>query len=75
MDLKQVPVDRDFTTLVICAVRYALQRRSYMPGYIVRYVTGILPVLPSETLRCLYRDIGDELGFISSTEDEEFQTL
>ncbi len=54
-----VPVNADFGTMLNCAVRYAIGRRSYMPGLVIDYITPLLPLLDSRTLSVFDRDIAE----------------
>ena len=49
-------------TIIICAVRYALGRMSYMVGEVCRYVTFKRKALSMECLEIIIRDIEEELG-------------
>lgn len=49
--------DDDFSSILICAVRYALGRRSYMPGVVVDFIRPLLPYLPDKTLWVLKNDL------------------
>lgn len=55
--MKTVPINEDFGTMLICAVRYALGRQSYMPGLVQDYIRPILPCLDKRTLSVIQRDI------------------
>lgn len=54
---KSVPINEDFGTILICAVRYSIGRRSYMPGLVQDYIRPILPSLDKKTLSVIQRDI------------------
>ena len=49
--------DEDFGAVIICAIRYCLGRRSYMPGLIIDYVTPLLPHISNNCLRCIEADL------------------
>lgn len=55
--MKSVSINEDFGTILICAVRYALGRQSYMPGLVQDYIRPILPSLDKKTLSVMQRDI------------------
>lgn len=42
---KSVPINEDFGTILICAVRYSLGRQTYMPGLVQGYIRPLLPCL------------------------------
>lgn len=54
---KSVPIDQDFGTILICAVRYSLGRQTYMPGLVQGYIRPLLPYLDKRTLSVMQRDI------------------
>ena len=35
---KKFTVDKDFTGILICAVRYCLGRQTYMPGLVINWI-------------------------------------
>lgn len=54
----------DFCLVCICAVRYCLGRRTYMPWSIMSFIKQFLPELSDNTLYVMARDIAeaDNLG-------------
>ena len=44
--------DDNFGAVLNCAVRYAIGRRTYMPGLVIDYITPLLPYLNNKTLWC-----------------------
>lgn len=59
------PTDEDFGTICICAVRYAIGRRTYMPSLVQDFIRPYLPQFSSKTLGVLEQDIAraEELGY------------
>lgn len=58
ISIKGVTVgDEDFGTLCICAIRYCIGRRSYMPSLIQGYIRPLLPYLTNKTLAVMRNDI------------------
>ena len=60
-------VSEEFGAVINCAVRYALGRRTYMPGLVIEQITPVISQFDDRTLSCLVRDIeaamkSDELG-------------
>ena len=47
----------DFSSLCICAVRYALGRRTYMPSIIIDTVGPLLQFLDKKSLFVILRDV------------------
>lgn len=52
--------DDDFGCVLNCSVRYALGRRTYMPGVVVDFIMPLLPHLTDRTLWCFDQDITDQ---------------
>lgn len=54
----------DFCLVCICAVRYCLGRRTYMPWSVMSFIKQFLPALSDNTLYVMARDIAetDNLG-------------
>lgn len=55
---------KDFGFVCICAVRYCLGRRTYMPWSVMSFIKQFLPALSDNTLYVMARDIAeaDNLG-------------
>ena len=79
----KVNFNDDFQTVLVCAERYALGRKTYMSGIITEYITPFVPYLSDTTLGSLERDIsgasnyGDEkidkplwLGLLDKIKEE-----
>jgi hypothetical protein len=49
--------DEDFGTIVNCAVRYALGRRTYIVSTVSDFITPLFPYLSSKTLWNIQKDI------------------
>ena len=47
----------DFSSLCLCAIRYCIGRRTYMPATIISVVTPLLPFLDLKTLSVIQKDI------------------
>ena len=54
-----IGLDEDYEIILVCAVRYACGRRTYMPSIVIRYIAPLLPQLSERTLTVLERDIAD----------------
>lgn len=57
MELSETELD----TLVVCSVRYALGRRSYIVSDVCRIVSSCLPHISKNTISVVQRDIQDAL--------------
>ena len=54
-----VEINKDFEAILICAVRYAIGRKSYMPSMVIDYITPLLPYLSYWTLGLMAAEIID----------------
>ena len=52
----------DFSTICICAVRYAIGRRTYMPRLVQDFITANIDMVDSNGIACMIRDIRDHGG-------------
>ena len=50
----------DFASMMVCAVRYALGRESYMPSVVIGFITPLIPALSDRAIGCLERDVRDQ---------------
>lgn len=51
------PTDNHFQAILICAVRYSIGRRTYMPDLVTRYIKPLLPHMTYNTLAVMRRDV------------------
>ena len=49
--------DDFFGTVLNCAVRYAIGRKTYMPGLVIGFITPLIPHLSDKTLWCFDQDV------------------
>ena len=52
-----VEINKDFETILLCAVRYAIGRKTYIPSLVIDYITPLLPYLSENTLRLMANEI------------------
>lgn len=52
-----IELNEDFETILICAERYALGRKSYMPSLVIGYITPLLPRLSKKALSVMKNDL------------------
>ena len=52
-----VEIDKNFETILLCAVRYAIGRRTYIPSLVIDYITPLLPYLSDNTLKLIANEI------------------
>lgn len=60
-----LPINDDFESILICAIRYAIGRRTYMPYIVCNFIQPLVPLLSNKALHVMSRDIterGDDLG-------------
>ena len=54
-----VEINKDFETILLCAVRYAIGRETYMPSLVIDYITPLLSHLSYNTLGLIAAEIID----------------
>ena len=52
-----VEINKDFETILLCAIRYAIGRRTYIPSLVIDYITPLLSHLSYNTLGLIANDI------------------
>lgn len=58
--VEQLPeIDKNFETILLCAVRYAIGRETYMPSLVIDYITPLLPYLSDNCLKLIADEIID----------------
>ena len=66
-----VEINTDFESILVCAVRYAIGRKSYMPSLVIDYITPLLPYLSENTLRLIANEITEHDTYEGSLGDEK----
>ena len=54
-----IEIDKNFETILLCAVRYAIGRRTYIPSLVIDYITPLLSHLSYNTLGLIAAEIID----------------
>ena len=54
-----VEIDKNVETILLCAVRYAIGRRTYIPSLVIDYITPLLPYLSYWILGLMAAEIID----------------
>ena len=54
-----IEIDKTFESILICAVRYAIGRRTYIPSLVIDYITPLLSHLSYNTLGLIAAEIID----------------
>ena len=52
-----VEINTDFESILLCAVRYAIGRRTYIPSRVIDYITPLLPYLSDNILKLIVNEI------------------
>ena len=65
-----VEIDKDFETILICAVRYAIGRRTYIPSLVIDYITPLLPYLSEDVLKLIVNEITKYEAYEGALGDE-----
>ena len=63
-------LDRDFGTICICAVRYALGRETYMPSLVQQFVIRNLNLIDGYSLAVMARDVKEAPSYGNETIDK-----
>ena len=66
-----VEINKDFETILLCAVRYAIGRKTYIPSLVIDYITPLLPYLSENTLRLIANEITEHDTYEGSLGDEK----
>ncbi len=67
-------LDHDFDTIIICAVRYAMGRNTYMPSLVEGFVRRWMDCLEEQTLSIIARDIENDLRLYEDMPDHAMWT-
>ena len=66
-----VEINKDFEAILICAVRYAIGRKSYMPSMVIDYITPLLPYLSEDVLKLIVNEIIERYTYEGALGDEK----
>lgn len=66
-----IEIDKNFETILLCAVRYAIGRKSYMPSMVIDYITPLLPHLSDNILRLIADEIIEYRSYKGGLGDEK----
>ena len=78
LERKSVPlleIDKNFETILLCAVRYAIGRRTYIPSRVIDYITPLLPYLSEDVLKLIANEIIEHDTYEGSLGDEMIDRL
>ena len=65
-----VEIDKNFETILLCAVRYAIGRQTYMPSLVIDYITPLLPYLSEDVLKLIANEITEHDTYEGGLGDE-----
>ena len=66
-----VEINKNFETILLCAVRYAIGRRTYIPSLVIDYITTLLPYLSDNALRLIANEITEHGAYEGGLGDEK----
>lgn len=66
-----IEIDKNFETILLCAVRYAIGRETYMPSLVIDYITPLLPYLSDNTLRLIANEITEYKAYKGGLGDDK----
>ena len=66
-----VEINKDFETILLCAVRYAIGRRTYIPSLVIDYITPLLPYLSEDVLKLIANEIIGRYTYEGALGDEK----
>ena len=66
-----VEINKDFETILLCAVRYAIGRRTYIPSLVIDYITPLLPYLSEDVLKLIADEIIGHYTYEGALGDEK----
>ena len=66
-----VEIDKNFESILVCAVRYAIGRKSYMPSMVIDYITPLLPYLTEDVLKLIVNEIIERDTYEGALGDEK----
>lgn len=68
-------ISDDFASIMICAIRYALGRRTYMPSIVCNFVKQRIPNMSDKDLYVIIRDIKECRDYGDDCDKREWMSL
>ena len=65
-----VEINKDFETILLCAVRYVIGRKTYIPSLVIDYITPLLPYLSEDVLKLIANEITEHDTYEGALGDE-----
>ena len=66
-----VEINKDFETILLCGVRYAIGRQTYIPSLVIDYITPLLPYLSEDVLKLIADEIIEHYTYEGALGDEK----
>ena len=66
-----IGIDKNFETILLCAIRYAIGRRTYIPSLVIDYTTPLLPYLSEDVLKLIADEIIGRYTYEGALGDEK----
>ena len=66
-----IEINKDFETILLCAVRYAIGRQTYIPSLVIDYITPLLPYLSEDVLKLIANEITEHDTYEGGLGDEK----
>ena len=66
-----IEINKNFETILLCAVRYAIGRETYMPSLVIDYITPLLPYLSEDVLKLIANEIVQHYTYEGALGDEK----
>ena len=63
-------INKDFESILVCAVRYAIGRQTYIPSLVIDYITPLLPYLSEDGLKLIANEIIEHYTYEGALGDE-----
>ena len=69
---QEINILSEFNTICVCAVRYAVGRKTYMPRLVMDYCLDNLALLKTETLYAIVKDVNDYYERFEPDQKDDF---
>ena len=66
-----VEINKAFETILLCAIRYAIGRQTYIPSLVIDYITPLLPYLSKDVLKLIADEIIRHYTYEGALGDEK----
>ena len=66
-----IEINKDFETILLCAVRYAIGRKTYIPSLVIDYITPLLPYMSEDVLKLIVNEIVQHYTYEGALGDEK----